>query len=344
MCPFNRWSFTVSGAVPSGFLALPRVDPTLAREVQDSLEQVDELLLESVKCSDPLLTEAASYLLAAGGKRFRAMLVLLSAHFGDPKLPDLVPAAAVVELTHVATLYHDDVMDEAELRRGRTSANQRWGNTIAILTGDYVFAQASTMLADLGTEAVRLQAETFARLVQGQVQETSGPQEGTDPLEHYLQVISDKTASLIASSAEFGGIFGKVDPETTGVLTRAGEALGMAFQLADDILDVAGEPADSGKLPGTDLREGVLTLPMFYALRSPDPADARLKSLLGRPLSEEETEEALALLRSHPAMDEADTTLRRWADRARAELEALPDVPARAAFHALCDYVVERSG
>ena len=334
----------MSGAVPSGFLALPRVDPTLAREVQDSLEQVDELLLESVKSSDPLLTEAASHLLAAGGKRFRAMLVLLAAHFGDPKLPDLVPAAAVVELTHVATLYHDDVMDEAELRRGRASANQRWGNTIAILTGDYVFAKASTMLADLGTEAVRLQAETFARLVQGQIQETSGPHEGIDPLEHYLRVISDKTASLIASSAEFGGLFGKVDPETTGMLTRASEALGMAFQLADDILDVAGESADSGKLPGTDLREGVLTLPMFYALRSQDPADARLKSLLGRALSDEETEEALALLRPHPAMDEADATLREWADRARAELEGLPAGAARDAFGILCDYVVERSG
>src|SRR5699024_3077305 len=168
--------------------------------------------------------------------------------------------------------------------------------------------------------------------------------EAADPQEPYLRGISAKTASLIASSAEFGGIFGKVDPETTGVLTRASDALGMAFQLADDILDVAGEPADSGKLPGTDLREGVLTLPMLYALRSPDPADARLKSLLGRPLSEEEAEEALALLRSHPAMDEADTTLRMWADRSRAELEALPDVPAKEAFNALCDYVVERSG
>lgn len=333
----------MSGAVPSGFLALPSVDPTLAREVQDSLEQVDELLLESVKCSDPLLTEAASHLLAAGGKRFRAMLVLLAAHFGDPKLPDLVPAAAVVELTHVATLYHDDVMDEAELRRGRVSANQRWGNTIAILTGDYVFAKASSMLADLGPEAVRLQAHTFARLVQGQVQETSGPREGADHLEHYLQVISDKTASLIAASAEFGGIFGKVDPETTGMLTRAGDALGTAFQLADDILDVAGESVDSGKTPGTDLREGVLTLPMFYALRSQDPADARLKSLLGRPLNDDEAEEALALLRAHPAMDEAHATLRGWADRARAELAGLPAGPAKDAFGALCDYVVERS-
>ncbi|WP_444962369.1 polyprenyl synthetase family protein [Nocardiopsis sp. M1B1] len=334
----------MSGAVPSGFLALPRVDDALAREVQDNLEKVEDLLRESVASSDPLLTEAASHLLAAGGKRFRATLVLLAAHFGDPTVPDLIPAAAVVELTHVATLYHDDVMDEAELRRGEPSANQRWGNSVAILTGDYVFARASEMLADLGTEAVRLQATTFGRLVQGQILETSGPQEGTDPLDHYLRVISDKTASLIASSAEFGGMFGKVDPETIGTVTRACDALGMAFQLADDLLDVASESTDSGKTPGTDLREGVLTLPMFYALRSRDAADERLKSLLGRPLDDEEAEEALALLRVHPAMAEAEATLRGWADKARAELATLPESPARGAFEALCDYVVERSG
>jgi heptaprenyl diphosphate synthase len=334
----------VSGAVPSGFLALPRVDPTLAREIQDDLEKVEDLLRESVASSDPLLTEAASHLLAAGGKRFRATLVLLAAHFGDPTVPDLIPAAAVVELTHVATLYHDDVMDEADLRRGEPSANQRWGNSVAILTGDYVFARASEMLADLGTEAVRLQAATFGRLVQGQILETSGPPEGTDPLDHYLRVISDKTASLIASSAEFGGMFGKVDPETVGTVTRACDALGMAFQLADDILDVAADTAESGKVPGTDLREGVLTLPMFYALRSADAADERLKSLLGRPLDDDEAEEALALLRVHPAMAEADATLRGWADRARAELATLPEGRARVAFEALCDYVVERSG
>ncbi len=334
----------MSGAVPSGFLALPRVDDALAREVQDNLEKVEDLLRESVASSDPLLTEAASHLLAAGGKRFRATLVLLAAHFGDPSVPDLIPAAAVVELTHVATLYHDDVMDEAELRRGEPSANQRWGNSVAILTGDYVFARASEMLADLGTEAVRLQATTFGRLVQGQILETSGPQEGTDPLDHYLRVISDKTASLIASSAEFGGMFGKVDPETIGTVTRACDALGMAFQLADDLLDVASESTDSGKTPGTDLREGVLTLPMFYALRSQDAADERLKSLLGRPLGDEEAEEALALLRVHPAMAEAEATLRGWADKARAELATLPESSARGAFEALCDYVVERSG
>ncbi|MBV2361806.1 polyprenyl synthetase family protein [Streptomonospora nanhaiensis] len=337
----------MSGAVPSDFLALPSIDAGLAKEVQEALDQVEKLLRESVAASDPLLTEAASHLLSAGGKRFRATLVLLASHFGDPTVPDLTRAAAVVELTHVATLYHDDVMDEAELRRGEPSANQRWGNSVAILTGDYVFARASEILADLGTEAVRMQARTFGRLVQGQILETSGPRDGADPLEHYLRVISDKTASLIASSAEFGATFAGAGPEVTGTITRACDALGMAFQLADDILDVAGDPSESGKVPGTDLREGVLTLPMLYARRAAQAGDtgsARLDSLLGRPLSDAETEEALGLLRVHPAMDEARATTREWAERARAELAALPEGAPRDAFEALCDYVVRRSG
>ncbi|GAA3764330.1 heptaprenyl diphosphate synthase [Spinactinospora alkalitolerans] len=334
----------MSGSVPSGFLALPGIDEALAREVQAGLDRVEERLRESVAASDPLLTAAATHLLSAGGKRFRATLVLLAARFGDPEAPELTPAAAVVELTHVATLYHDDVMDEAELRRGELSANQRWGNSVAILTGDFVFARASEMLADLGTDAVRLQAQTFGRLVQGQILETSGPREGVDPLEHYLQVIADKTASLIASSARFGAMFSGADPKVIETITRACDALGMAFQLSDDILDVASETDQSGKTPGTDLREGVLTLPMFHALRGAEPEHAHLRDLLGRPLDDAETDEALRLLRAHPAMDAARADLDAWADRARAELATLPAGPARAAFEALCDYVVERSG
>ncbi|GLU49240.1 polyprenyl synthetase family protein [Nocardiopsis ansamitocini] len=334
----------MSGAVPSGFLTLPTVDDALAQEIQADLVQVEDLLRETVEASDPLLNEAAAHLLSAGGKRFRATLVLLAARFGDPSNPQLIPAAAVVELTHVATLYHDDVMDEAELRRGEASANRRWGNSIAILTGDYVFARASEMLADLGTDAVRLQAQTFGRLVQGQILETAGPRGGVDPLEHYLQVIGDKTASLIASSGRFGAMFGDADPKVIDTITKACDALGMAFQLSDDILDVASETDQSGKTPGTDLREGVLTLPMFYALRDTAPEHERLRSLLGRPLDDTEAEEALGLLRAHPAMRSARTYLEDWANKARTELATLPAGPAREAFEGLCDYVIERSG
>ncbi|TDQ45633.1 polyprenyl synthetase family protein [Actinorugispora endophytica] len=334
----------MSGAVPSGFLTLPSIDDALAREIQAELDRVEKLLHDTVEASDPLLNEAAAHLLAAGGKRFRAILVLLAARFGDTGNPDLVPAAAVVELTHVATLYHDDVMDEAELRRGEPSANRRWGNSIAILTGDYVFARASEMLADLGTEAVRLQAQTFGRLVRGQILETAGPNAGADPMAHYLEVIGDKTASLIASSGRFGAMVAGADPKVIETVTRACDALGMAFQLSDDILDVASETDQSGKVPGTDLREGVLTLPMFHAQRDDAPENARLRSLLGRPLGDDETAEALSLLRAHPAMSAARADLEGWANLARTELATLPSCPARDAFEALCDYVVRRTG
>ena len=207
--------------------------------------------------------------------------MLLAAQFGDPRNERIVPAAAAIELTHLATLYHDDVMDEAAVRRGLPSANSRWDNTVAILTGDFLFARASQILADLGPEAVRIQAETFSRLVSGQIAETVGPQPGQDPLDHYLSVVTDKTASLIATAGRFGAMFSGAPASVAARITPACQAIGVAWQLSDDILDVASDSAQSGKTPGTDLREGVLTLPMLHALRSAGPGDARLVELLG---------------------------------------------------------------
>src|SRR5690606_31107077 len=158
---------------------------------------------------------------------------------------DIVTAACVVELTHLASLYHDDVMDEADLRRGAESANARWDNLVAILTGDYLFAKSSELTADLGADAVRVQAVTFRRLVEGQILETLGPQGDEDPLEHYLRVIAGKTGSLIATSALYGARFSGASVEIEEALTAYGEKVGVAFQLSDDILDVASESAES---------------------------------------------------------------------------------------------------
>ena len=272
--------------------------------------------------------------------------MLLAAQFGDPKDPRIVPAAVAVELTHLATLYHDDVMDEAAVRRGSDSANSRWGNTVAILTGDFLFARASEILADLGPEAIRIQAETFGRLVTGQIAETVGCQPGSDPLDHYLGVVTEKTASLIATAGRFGALFSGAPPSVTARITPACAALGVAFQLSDDILDITSESAQSGKTPGTDLREGVRTLPMLYALRSAGASDGRLVELLSMAeLSDAALHaEALGLLRAHPAMKMARADTRHWAEQARVEILGLPDVPARAAFEALCEFVVERTG
>ncbi|HSK27904.1 MAG TPA: polyprenyl synthetase family protein [Jiangellales bacterium] len=325
-------------------LGIPAVDPVLATQVADGLDEVEARLRESVTSEEPLLTEASRHLIDAGGKRFRPLLVLLASHFGDPRAEGVVPAALVVELTHLATLYHDDVMDEAALRRGAPSANARWSNSVAILTGDYLFARASDIVADLGPECVRLQARTFERLVRGQLRETVGPPEGADPLEHYLSVLADKTGSLIATSARFGAMLSGAGPEVVDVVTRYGERIGVAFQLADDVLDIASESTESGKTPGTDLREGVPTLPVHYALRSDDPGDSRLRRLLSAPVTDDDVHaEVLDALRAHPAMEQARREVARWAGEARDTLDPLPDGPARRALQALCDGVVDRT-
>jgi len=321
-------------------------DSVLASEVVDGLARVEEGLRAAAKAQHEVLDEAAAHLIQAGGKRFRPTLVLLAAQFGDPNDPRIVPAAIAIELTHQATLYHDDVMDEADVRRGSDSANSRWGNTVAILTGDFLFSRASDILADLGPEAIKIQAETFGRLVTGQIAETVGRKPGQDPLEHYLGVVNEKTASLIATSARFGALFSGAPDSVTDRITPACAALGVAFQLSDDILDVASESEQSGKTPGTDLREGVRSLPILHALRSAGPEDARLVELLnmGELADPELHTEALSLLRTHPAMEMARADTRRWAEEARTQILGLPDVPARAAFEALCEFVVERTG
>jgi heptaprenyl diphosphate synthase len=345
----------VISAVPVDFS-----DPALAADIADGLVGVEKVLAEAAVTEEALLTEASRHLIDAGGKRFRATLVLLAAHFGDSRDERIVPAAAAIELTHLATLFHDDVMDEASIRRGLPSANSRWSNTIAILTGDFLFARASGILAELGTEAIRIQAETFTQLVSGQVAETLGPRPGEDPLVHYLRVVENKTASLIATAGRFGAMFSDAPADVVARITAASHALGVAFQLSDDILDVASESAQSGKAPGTDLREGVRSLPVLHALAppaagppaagspvaaSPAAGDARLRELLSQDGLTDDSEhaEALALLRAHPAMDAARADLRRWSDAARTEVAGLPDVPARRAFEVMCDFVVERT-
>jgi len=329
-------------------LGIPDLDVELEAGVAAILGGVEDLLRDVVTSADPLVTQAARHLVEAGGKRFRPLLVALGAHFGDPRSPAVVPAAAVVELTHLGTLYHDDVMDEAEMRRGAPSANSRWGNSMAILIGDYLFARAADLAADLGIEAVRIQARTFSRLVHGQVAETIGPPDDADQIEHYLQVIGEKTGSLIATSARFGGMFGGAPPHMVEALRAYGEAIGMAFQLSDDLLDIASETDQSGKTPGTDLREGVRTLPVLYALDSDDndAAAVRLRELLAAgPLTDDARHaEALGLLRESAALKQARETVRSYAERSRSALGVLPDVPARNAMESLCDVIADRTG
>ncbi|RAJ36431.1 polyprenyl synthetase family protein [Streptomyces sp. DpondAA-E10] len=324
-------------------------DQALEADVQAGLAAVEAGLLDATKSEVPFITEAAQHLVSAGGKRFRPLLVMLASQFGDPDAPGVVPAAVVVELTHLATLYHDDVMDEADVRRGVESANTRWGNSVAVLTGDFLFARASHILADLGPEAVRIQAEAFERLVTGQILETAGPRDGRDPVDHYMDVLGGKTGSLVAVAGRFGAMMAGADESVVDILTQYGERLGLAFQLADDVLDIASDSHESGKTPGTDLREGISTLPVLHlrarAAAEGRPEDLKLVELLDGDLNDDaRLAEALHGLRAHPALEQARRDTVRYAQEARAVLTPLPECYAKSALEELCDAVVHRAG
>jgi heptaprenyl diphosphate synthase len=304
------------------------------------LAAVENQLRAEIKSDYELADITARHLVEAGGKRFRPLMVLLAAQFGDPNAKGVIPSAVVVELTHLATLYHDDVMDEATVRRGAQSANSRWGNTVAILSGDFLFARSSKILADLGPQAVRIQAETFERLVIGQLRETTGPVNGEDPVQHHLDVLAGKTGSLIAAAGRYGALMSGVSEELTEQIAQFGEAIGIAFQLSDDLLDI--QSNNSGKTPGTDLREGIKTLPVLLALADPNTTD-RLRELLSKPIVDDaQHSEALTALRVHPAMAQAHEVLIQWTDKARMLLSDLPESEAKAALFTLCDSVANR--
>ncbi|MBW0137947.1 polyprenyl synthetase family protein [Pseudonocardia abyssalis] len=320
-------------------------DAELAGATTAGLEQVEDLLRREVHSDYRFVTETSLHLIEAGGKRFRPLFTLLGAQMGPrPDSTDVVTAAAVVELIHLATLYHDDVMDSATMRRGAESANERWDNTVAILTGDFLFAHASRLVADLGPDAVRIIAETFAELVTGQMRETRGPGPDEDPVEHYLTVIAQKTGSLIATSGRYGGMFSGCSPDQIESLHRFGAVVGTAFQISDDIIDISSASEDSGKTPGTDLREGVKTLPMLFALQGTGPDADRLRVLLAKPIQDDAlVDEALALLRRSDGIARAREVLALQAKEAQQELAQLPACPAADALATLTAYMVDRT-
>ncbi len=337
---------SASAATAALDLRLP--DAGLDDSVRTGLTQVEGRLREAVAQADRLADDASRHLMVAGGKRVRPMLTLIAGHLGDATRPEILEAAVVVELTHLATLYHDDVMDSAPLRRGAPSAHAVWGNTVAILTGDLLFARASKVVAGLGVEAVRLQAETFERLCLGQLHETTGPADDDDPVEHYLQVLADKTGSLIATSARFGALFAGCAPEVLDVAAAYGERVGVAFQLADDVIDLASDGATSGKTPGTDLREHVPTLPVLllrrYVARTGDAASRELLDQLDGDLSDDAVLAAVVRrLAVHPATAQARDEAVRWASEAVDALASLPPSPAREALVAYAQAVVDRT-
>lgn len=328
-------------------LGLPEIDHALEESLTGDLDRVEAYLHQAIEGDYPFVVETSRHLVTAGGKRLRPLLTLLASHCGqerEPRIDDVIKAAVVCELTHLATLYHDDVMDEAERRRGVESANVRWGNTIAILTGDYLFAKASQILAELGPEAVYLQAVTFERLVIGQINETQKTDSTITALDHYMKVIADKTGSLISTSARYGAMFSGASPEVTQALTQYGESMGLVFQLADDIIDIASSSSESGKTQGTDLREGVPTLVPLIILESNRAEDAELKVRLSAPITDDAlVEQTLEELRNNPALDKAKKVVSDLAIQANGFLDVLPESPAKSALIELTNAVISRT-
>ncbi|GAA4119535.1 polyprenyl synthetase family protein [Knoellia locipacati] len=325
-------------------LALPEVSAGLQERLVDGLARVEALIEQRIDHDDPFIAEANVHLLRAGGKRFRPMLTILAAELGDGVNDDVVTAAAAVELTHLASLYHDDVMDEADLRRGTPTANTAYGNSTAILVGDLLFGHASALVAELGAEAVRIQAETFIRLCTGQIRDDRQPPEGEDSGAHYMRVLEDKTGVLIATAARYGAMFSGCPDDVVETMRVYGERLGMAFQLADDLIDIESSEEELGKTPGTDLREGKRTLAVLHALASTAPEDARLQQLLRSDLSDDaELAEALTLLRAHPALARARDETRVVGEQAQAALVDLPEGEAKTALLALATSVTSRA-
>jgi heptaprenyl diphosphate synthase len=319
-------------------------DATLEAEIGRRLNRVEEALEKSVEAESELLAATAKYLLQAGGKRFRPMLVLLSAYFGEPTDPRLVPGSVAIELVHLATLYHDDVIDEADARRGTPSVNARWDNTVAILTGDYLFARASELSADLGPDVCRLLARTIAILCDGQIREVDGSGKVEQREEAYLEIIRRKTGVLIATSCRLGGMLSDAPEPDVETLEAFGESLGMAFQLSDDIMDVTASQLELGKEPGVDMKEGVYTLPVLHALRRGAGREELARLLADGAPDGARLDRALEIVRADDSIEHARAAVTREVARAVGLAERLPENPAQHALLQLARFLAARCG
>jgi heptaprenyl diphosphate synthase len=296
--------------------------------LDDSLARVEGELRAAVLSPEPLLSEVASHLFDAGGKRLRpALLIAAAAAAGTGTTENVVQGAVSVELVHMGSLYHDDVIDEASSRRGVESANARWGNLVAILAGDFLLARASEIAAGLGTEVVRVLAGTIGRLCQGELTQLQDAFSTDRSEAAYFDAISSKTASLLAASVRIGALVACASRGEIDSLTRFGHAFGMAFQIWDDVSDLVCTEAELGKPAGHDLLEGTYTLPVIRALAHPE-SGPELSELLGRPLDGPELDKARDIILATDAVHSSIAEGHRWADIATEALSTMPPTSA----------------
>jgi len=303
--------------------------------VGEDLDRFEPLLAESVVIGDSYLDQVTTHLIRAGGKRLRPLLAIASATGGarEASQDDLLGGIAL-ELMHLASLYHDDVMDEAEIRRNVDSVNARFGNVVAIVAGDYLMARSAAIAADLGTDVAALLARTLASLTRGQVSEVRTAYDVTRTFDDYVEAISGKTATLMASSCRVGALTSGRDDSVGESLGAFGHAFGMVFQIRDDLLDLMAVDGQLGKPSGQDLGEGIYTLPVLVALEDPH-VGAELRGMLGKPLEEPEREKARGLVASTRGVELALDEGERWATVARTALDGVPEPALRNGFAAL---------
>jgi heptaprenyl diphosphate synthase len=309
--------------------------------LEDQLQRLEPLLVESVLTGDAFLDEVTTHLLAAGGKRIRPVLALATATSGSGTATreDLLGAAAV-ELVHLASLYHDDVMDEATMRRNVESVNSRFGNLVAIVAGDFLLARSAEIAAGLGTEIAQLLAATLGELCQGQVAEVRAAFQVGRTRDDYWNAISGKTASLMATSCRIGALTGGLPRGQVDAFTAFGRSFGMIFQVRDDILDVIGTEAELGKPAGQDLAEGIYTLPVILALADP-VFGPELTPLLGQPLDQPERDKARSIVADSGAIAEAVVVARSCAEQAAAAATSGPSAQLASGLASLAHSLVD---
>ena len=319
-------------------------DSVLESDIRTRLAEVEKALADAVRMEPGMLEETSKYLLNAGGKRFRPMLVLVCGHFGNPEDPRLITASVALELTHLASLYHDDVIDEGDSRRGIPSANARWDNTVAILTGDFLFARASEIMSELGNEPTRLLAKTIATLCDGQIREVSLAGRTDQTIDFYMGTIKRKTSALIATAARLGGLMSDAPAEYLDTLEGFGDEVGTAFQLSDDIMDLTVSSEVLGKEPGVDMKEGVYTLPVLDAMTVGEDASELSKLLSAGPPEGDRLARALEIVRNEGSLSRSRKVVAGSVDHAVELLGQLPQGPAASALVQLSEFLATRCG
>lgn len=313
-------------------------------EIANDLKKVEKELQKILKVNDPVLSQTCVYLLQAGGKRMRPGFTLLSGRFFEYKFEKLLPVAMAIELIHMATLVHDDVVDASLTRRGRPTLAASWGNTVSIATGDYLFAKALELITKIDNpEVSRVLADVCIAMCQGEIQQIKCSYDINQTPKEYYYRIRRKTALLLGLSCKLGAMTSNANSRQIWLMSTYGQCLGIAFQIVDDILDIVANPKTLGKPVGGDIRQGIITLPMIYALQDSQDSE-RLKFLLSIKIkSEEEIQECVQLIKDSGGIDKSREVVALYIEKATRHLYELPDVASRGALIELAEFVGERS-